>query len=324
MKQIEPALYPPVATAGGSAVTAPAPTPASPAASSAPTASAPAPAAPSASSPAASAATAFKPPPENKIPEGPMGDVIRKGEQIFLHTGANAKQFVGNSLNCVNCHLDAGRQPDSAPLWGAYTQYPAYRNKTKSVDTFSERLRGCFMYSMNGKAPEHGDDVLVALEAYAYWLAKGAPVGEKTSGAGYPKLEKAAQKPDFDRGHKVFEAKCALCHGADGQGQKSGDAQVFPPLWGPKSYNWGAGMTDIDKAAGFIKANMPLGLGNSLSDQEAWDVAAYIDSQDRPQDPRFTGNVADTRKKFHDSEFSMYGIEVKGRLLGQGPGSAAR
>jgi thiosulfate dehydrogenase len=271
-----------------------------------------------AKTPAAASPTAFAPPAADAIPEGPMGDVIRRGEQIFLHTSTQAKAFVGNTLNCVNCHLDAGRAAHSAPLWGAYTQYPAYRSKTKSVDTFSERLRGCFLYSMNGKAPPHGDEVLVALEAYAYWMAKGAPVGEKLPGASYPKVPKPAQVPDYARGQKVFTAQCALCHGDDGQGQRSGDVQVFPPLWGKQSYNWGAGMHEVDKATGFIKANMPLGKGNTLSDQDAWDVATYINSHERPQDPRFTGNIADTRKRFHDSEFSLYGQTVNGQQLGRG------
>ena len=276
------------------------------------------PAASAAKAPTAASTAAFAPPAADAIPEGPMGDVIRRGEQIFLHTSTQAKAFVGNTLNCVNCHLDAGRAADSAPLWGAYTQYPAYRSKTKSVDTFSERLRGCFMYSMNGKAPPPGDEVLVALEAYAYWMSKGAPVGDKLPGASYPKLAKPAQAPDYARGQKVFNAQCALCHGDDGQGQRSGDVQVFPPLWGKQSYNWGAGMHEVDKAAGFIQANMPLGKGHTLSDQDAWDVATYINSHERPQDPRFTGNIADTRKRFHDSAFSLYGQTVNGQPLGQG------
>ena len=262
--------------------------------------------------------TGFRPPAADDIADTPMGEVIRTGERIFLHTGVNAKAFVGNALNCVNCHLDAGRLADSAPMWGAYLLYPAYRNKTKHVDTFAERLRGCFTYSMNGKAPPFGDDVLVALEAYSYWMAKGAPVGERLPGAGFLKLDKPSQAPDRARGQTVFEAHCALCHGADGQGQRAGEVQVFPPLWGARSFNWGAGMANINNAAGFIKANMPLGLGGTLTDQQAWDVATFMNSHERPQDPRFTGNIADTRKRFHDSEFSLYGQTVNGQLLGQG------
>lgn len=260
----------------------------------------------------------FKPPGAGDIPETPMGDVIRRGEQIFLNTGANAPGFVGNALNCVNCHLDAGRQAKSAPMWGAYPLYPAYRSKTKHVDTFAERLRGCFVYSMNGKAPPEGDDVLVALEAYAFWMAKGAPIGEKLPGAGFGKLPPPAKAPDLGRGQGVFAAQCALCHGANGQGQRSGEAQVFPPLWGERSYNWGAGMHSIDKAAAFIQANMPLGRGGSLSVQDAWDVAAFINSHERPQDPRFTGSVEATRAKFHNSPQSLYGTTVNGKLLGGG------
>ena len=263
-------------------------------------------------------ASVFAPPNEHAIPDTPMGKVIRRGEQIFVNTQANAPQFVGNALNCVNCHLDAGRLADSAPMWGAYPLYPAYRNKTRHVDTFAERLRGCFMYSMNGTAPPEGGDVLIALEAYSYWMAHGAPIGEKLPGSGYPKVPTPAQKPDFARGAAVFEAQCALCHGADGQGQRAGGQQVFPPLWGARSYNWGAGMHEVDKAAAFIKANMPLGLGSSLSDQQAWDVAWFMNSHERPQDPRFTGDVAQTRQQFHDSRFSLYGTTVDGRLLGTG------
>jgi thiosulfate dehydrogenase len=160
-----------------------------------------APAAPA--TPAATArAVGFQPPADDTIPHTPMGDMIRKGQQIFMHTGANAKAFVGNSLNCVNCHLDAGRRAHSAPMWGAYLLYPAYRGKTKHVDTFAERLRGCFMYSMNGKAPPLGDEVLVALESYAYWMATGAPVGERLPGAGLPTLAQPAQPPTSGAGKR--------------------------------------------------------------------------------------------------------------------------
>jgi thiosulfate dehydrogenase len=263
------------------------------------------------------AAGKFQPPDAHAIPGTEMGKVIRQGEQIFLHTGMVAKRYVGNRLACVNCHLDAGRLPNAAPMWGAYVMYPAYRSKTKEVDDFANRLRGCFMYSMNGKAPPYGSAELVALEAYSYWMAHGAPTGEKLPGAGYPKLPAPAQPPDFARGRAVYEQHCALCHGAEGLGQRVGSAQAFPPLWGSQSYNWGAGMTSVSTAAGFIKANMPYGLGGTLTDQQAWDVAQFMDSHERPQDPRFDGNVASTRKKFHDSRYSLYGTMVDGRLLGE-------
>ncbi|WP_246860530.1 c-type cytochrome [Noviherbaspirillum sp. UKPF54] len=271
------------------------------------------------SKPAAAApgrVTVFNPPSAGSIPDDEFGKIVRQGEQIFIDTQKNASQFVGNSLNCVNCHLDAGRKGNASPLWAAYISYPAYRSKNKHVNTFAERLQGCFRFSMNGKAPAPGDPTLVALETYAYWLATGAPVGGTVEGRGYPEVAKPAQPADYARGEKVYQQKCALCHGADGQGQASAGKTVFPPLWGDKSFNWGAGMHDTKNAAGFIKANMPLGLGGTLTDQEAWDVALFMDSHERPQDPRFNGSVEETRKKYHDSPSSMYGKSVNGHVLG--------
>ena len=145
-------------------------------------------------------------------------------------------------------------------------------------------------------------------------------------GRGYPALKKPAMPFDYARGEKVYAKNCALCHGANGEGQKSVDGeQVFPALWGVQSFNWGAGMGNIKNAAAFIKANMPFSQARTLSDQDAWDVAAFIDSHDRPQDPRFTGSVAETREKFHNAATWMYGREVNGAVLGaQSPPSGRR
>ncbi|WP_449427087.1 c-type cytochrome [Rhodanobacter umsongensis] len=265
-------------------------------------------------------ASAFTPPTEAEMPGGPLGDVIRQGRDIFTDTPEHAKAYVGNGLSCSNCHLDAGRLANSAPLWGAYGMYPQYRKKNGHVNTFGERLQGCFRFSMNGKAPPLDSAEMVALETYAWWLAKGTPVGVKLQGAGYPKQGfKPPQPPDYARGEKVYTASCALCHGADGQGRQVAGRNVFPPLWGPQSFNWGAGMHELDNAAAFIKANMPLSRGGTLSDQDAWDVAMFMDAHERPQDPRYTGNLAETRTKYHDTPTSLYGTEVNGHLLGAPP-----
>lgn len=279
-----------------------------------------APAAPSTPKSAVNAAAGtgarFTPPPESSIPGDAFGEMIKLGRDIFLDTPRYAKAYVGNTLSCVNCHTDAGRMAGSAPLWAAYVSYPAYRSKNKKVNTYEERLQGCFMYSQNGKAPPLGSKVLVALQSYSYWMAKGLPVGEKTAGRGYPDLPDPPQAPDYVRGRTVYEAKCAICHAADGQGRYVAGEAVFPPLWGAKSFNWGAGMGSYKNAAKFIEANMPYGMSYSLTPQEAWDVAYFMDAHERPQDPRWLGSVAATRARFHDSKFSLYGQKVGGRVLG--------
>ena len=251
------------------------------------------------------------------IPDDDFGQIIKSGRDVFENPGKYATAFVGNALTCTNCHLDAGRHVGSAPLWAAYVSYPAYRAKNHHVNTFEERLQGCFQFSMNGKAPPLGDPVLVALESYAYWMAQGAPLDPNIPGRGYPKPAKPASPPDYNRGGQVYARSCALCHGEDGGGQRANDGSpAFPALWGSHSFNWGAGMGSVNNAAAFIKANMPLGLHGTLSDQDAWDVALFMDSHERPQDPRYTGSVAETRTKFHDGADWMYGKSVNGHVLG--------
>ncbi|MGH8455980.1 MAG: c-type cytochrome [Stenotrophobium sp.] len=260
----------------------------------------------------------FKAPSLADLPTDGFGESVRFGEKVFTNTHQYAPQYVGNHLSCSNCHLDAGRKANSAPMWAAFGLYPAYRQKNGHVNTFAERLQGCFRFSMNGKVPPAGDPVLVGLEAYAYWLAKGAPIGERVAGQGFPKLAKPVQAPDYHRGQQVYATHCVACHGSNGAGQIVNGKVVFPALWGADSFNWGAGMHQIHAAAGFIKANMPLGQGGSLSDQQAWDVAQFVDSHERPQDPRYKGAVAATRKAYHESADSMYGLTVEGHVLGSG------
>jgi thiosulfate dehydrogenase len=267
----------------------------------------------------------FTPPPDSAIPDDPFGAMVRRGRDIFTNTQKYAKQYVGNGLNCQNCHLDAGRRANSGPLWAAYVRYPRYLSKNDAVNTYAERLQGCFEYSMNGKPPPADSEIIKALTTYSYWLATGAPTGKDLAGFDYPKQGFASpEAPGYERGRKVYEKDCALCHGNDGQGQKVAGAYVFPPLWGTESFNWGAGMQQLDMAAAFIKANMPLSLGGTLDDQDAWDVAYYMDAHERPQDPRFTGDVAQTRKRYHDSKWSLYGKEINGHVLGSGGAGSGR
>ncbi|MDD2052015.1 c-type cytochrome [Pseudomonas putida] len=263
----------------------------------------------------------FQPPSESELPDNAYGKMVRQGYALFVDTKRLAPQYVGNGLNCSNCHLDQGRLANSAPLWGAYPMYPAYRKKNDKVNTYAERLQGCFQFSMNGGKPPAADSPeITALSVYAYWLASKAPIGVEQPGRGYPDVVQPAKGFDIKRGAKVYQEQCAVCHGADGQGQKVGQDYVMPPLWGKDSYNWGAGMHRVNTAASFIKHNMPLGKPGSLSDEQAWDVAAYVNKHERPQDPRLIdGSIEKTREKFHANDgINFYGQKVDGVLVGQG------
>lgn len=228
-----------------------------------------------------------QPPPESAIPNDKYGDDVRRGLAIFTETYRYARRYSGNDLTCANCHMERGRQPHAAPLWGAYGIYPAYRKKGDRNTTLEERIQQCFRFSMNGLAPPLDAPELRALVSYAHFLSKGVPVGVELPGRGYPQVVTTGSDPNPTRGAEVYRAQCAACHGADGQGiAKEGGGYQFPPLWGWDSYNQGAGLANDAKLAGFIKANMPLGARFSLSDQQALDVASYINLQIRPWDPR--------------------------------------
>jgi cytochrome c len=96
-------------------------------------------------------------------------------------------------------------------------------------------------------------------------------------------------KLDRNAGKQVYVRVCAACHGIDGQGVDLGVARPGP-LWGPRSWNDGAGMARVYTAAGFIRYAMPLTAPGSLTDREAQEVALYIDTQPRPA---FAGKARD-------------------------------
>jgi len=236
--------------------------------------------------PAPATQVKFTPPSDDTIPNTPLGTLVRYGRDVFMNTQRYAKPYVGNKLNCVNCHLDAGRLAGAAPLWAAYVAYPSFRTKNEQVNTFAQRLEDCFRFSMNGRIPPQNDLVITALTSYSFWLASGAPVGAYLEGRGFPEVGAPPSLASASRGEEVYTTRCAACHQPSGGGLKDNDAYTFPPVWGPDSYNKGAGMYSVATAAAFVKANMPLGQGGTLTDQEAWDVAAYVNSKPRPADPR--------------------------------------
>ncbi|MBL3558591.1 MULTISPECIES: c-type cytochrome [Marinobacter] len=247
--------------------------------------------------------------------------VIRRGYDLFTNTQQLRGENVFNNMNCSSCHLGEGRMPFSAPVWPAAVTLPGYRGKNDHVNNLEERIAGCFTYSMNGKPPAYGSDNMVAMTAYHQWLAKGVEMypDKPIYGRGFPAPERP-EELSYANGEELFEENCSVCHGEDGQGLRVDGQTVFPAPWGDGSNNWGAGIVRLVTAAGFIKNNMPLGQPLSLTDQEAWDIAYYMSSQERPQDPRYTGDIQETLEKYGPTfhKHSLYGQtrETDGKVLG--------
>ncbi|RQP22222.1 c-type cytochrome [Piscinibacter terrae] len=220
------------------------------------------------------------------LPHDKYGELVRQGYRIFTDTPRHARRYSGNALSCTNCHLDAGRRADAAPMWAAWGMYPAYLGKNDRVNTFEERIQQCFRFSLNGFSPPVDGHEVRALVAYAQWLARGRPVGVELPGRGFPTVPRTGADPNPLSGKTLYAQRCAPCHGESGAGR--GDAasgHQAPALWGMDSFNKGAGFNRVDLLAGFLKANMPLD-NPTLSDQEALDLAAWITLQERWPDPR--------------------------------------
>ena len=236
-----------------------------------------------ASGPLAAASPApFSVPADSTLPSGPEGAAIKLGRTLITDTRKLLPRNVGNGLNCTNCHLDAGTKQGAGPYVGLWGVFPEYRSRNGSINSMQERINDCFERSMNGKPLSADSKEMMAILMYIRWLSTGVPVGVEVVGRGMGEIDEAL-KPNAARGKEIYAEKCASCHGVNGGGTPNpAGGYFFPPVWGNASFNVGAGMARTYTAAAFIKLNMPLGQGGSLSDQDAIDVAEYMTHQPRP------------------------------------------
>jgi len=217
----------------------------------------------------------FRVPAESEIRDTTVLAAVRRGRALLANTRDSLPQHVGNKLRCVSCHMGDGLKPNEMPLIGVYARFPQYRPRSATVEIIEDRINDCFERSMNGRALARDSRAMRDIVAYLAFLSYGVPVGSQIEGQGIPRLEPL--ETDSARGHEIFTARCTICHGVDGQG-----TNAAPPLWGPQSYNIGAGMARVRTAAAFIKQAMPFDKPGSLTPQQAFDVARYINSQPRP------------------------------------------
>jgi thiosulfate dehydrogenase len=190
-------------------------------------------------------------------------------------------------MNCQNCHLDGGTLPFANNFGKVYPTYPQFGARSNGIKTIYGRINDCMERSLNGKAMDSTTKEMRAIYAYLKWLGDDVPKGYIRAGTGLPKIKFLPVAANPSNGRKIYQLTCQSCHGINGEGQPNpdGTGYIYPPLWGNSSYNDGAGLYRTGSFAAFVKTSMPFGADYhepKLTDEEAWDVAAFVNSQPRP------------------------------------------
>jgi len=231
-------------------------------------------------------------PNDSLIPNNENGRLIRYGKELIVNTaqylgpnGTVAK--ISNGMNCQNCHLNAGTKPFGNNYLSVTANYPKFRARSGTVETIVKRVNDCLERSLNGHTLDSNQKEMRAIVAYIDWLGRGVPKGTKVKGSGLVELSYLDRAASPAKGKLTYIAKCQSCHQPNGQGMPKPDSSgyQFPPLWGEHSYNNGAGLFRLSRLAGYLQANMPFGATAEnpvLTPEEAWDLAAYINSRPRP------------------------------------------
>jgi thiosulfate dehydrogenase len=181
-------------------------------------------------------------------------------------------------MDCAACHVSAGTKARGGSFVGIAAQFPQWNKRAHRVIALQDRLAECFLYSMNGHPPAYSSHEMVAMVAYITSLSRGIPIGTGPDPSFRLAQIRASHPVNRTLGARLYTQKCMACHGKSGDGNNA-----YPPLWGAKSFNWGAGMHRLETMASFVRYNMPQNAPGSLSDQQAFDVAAFILSHERPK-----------------------------------------
>jgi thiosulfate dehydrogenase len=259
------------------------------------------------------------------LPDDAFGQTVRRGRDLIAKTTSligpdaadPAMRYAANGLTCQSCHLQAGTQQFGLPLAGVWGVFPQYIGRENEVRTLAERINGCMERSMNGRPLPVDGPEMKAMLTYIRFISAAEQVGKPLEGRGAPPLPLPTRAADPAHGRQVFAATCVACHGADGQGQRlpaavaasMGKRYLFPPLWGPESYNDGAGMARTITAAQFAHANMPLGTtwqSPVLSNEDAFDVMAFVNDQPRPHKQGLEADFPDRSRKPVDAAYPPY------------------
>jgi thiosulfate dehydrogenase len=257
------------------------------------------------------------------LPTEPHAATAEYGQRLIRNTVSEmgsgqadpAMRFSGNNLACASCHMESGQKPGTLSLMQSASKYPAFSARDGRDSDLADRINGCMQRSMNGKPLARDSAEMQSMVSYIQQLGRQheAMSESRRAIAEEPKaFAEPNRRADIAGGEQVYRKHCQLCHGANGEGLKAtaqqADVYLFPPLWGPESYNIGAGMARVLTAARFIKARMPLG-NPVLTDDEAFDVAAFMNAQQRPSMVNLEKDYPDLTKKPVDSPYPPYGDE---------------
>jgi thiosulfate dehydrogenase len=225
-----------------------------------------------------------------------LSNEIKWGFKIFTNTPAEVPHFAPSRMSCSNCHLNAGQREKSLPLIGVTGMFPEYNRRSGRLFSLGDRIVDCFLRSENAtgasvhpeELPSHTSREVLAVSAYLTWLSRGHEVGANPWWRGQNTIQPASLVPvgklDPQKGEGIFMERCISCHGADGQGVAVGDKKPGP-LWGPDSWNDGAGAARVYTLAGIIRYAMPYLDPGALTDEDAQHVASFINSKPRPAFP---------------------------------------
>ncbi len=212
------------------------------------------------------------------LPAGPVGAQIVAGHDLIENTHARMPSYVTARMNCSACHVNAGTVARAGDLAGVYAHFPQWNKRAHRVIALQDRIAQCFLYSMNGTPPAYNSKEMIAMVAYISWISRGTPVlASPDPDVGF-KLPAPAASPNVASGATIYAQKCASCHQANGNGL----SLSVPPLWGPDSFNAGAGMHRLGDMAGFVHYNMPQNAPGSLTPEQSYDVAAFVLTHARP------------------------------------------
>src|SRR5699024_4860629 len=143
-------------------------------------------------------------------------------------------------------------------------EYPKYDERKDAVITLEEKINDSIVHDLNGEKIDYDGEEMRSIVAYLTDISKG---------------EDYEAHKDEDTIEKITEIEVE-------QGEKILNEEIkysAPVLVGEGLFADSSSMRCVLIMTNYDKNNLPQDDPDSLSDQEASDVAAYILSEDRPK-----------------------------------------